>query len=158
LDLSQVLFTGNDFVIFDFEGDPDRPVSQRRTKTSPLCDVASMIRSFQYASRVVTIGPERACLLPTESDQHTASWLGVWFLWIAAAYLKAYLEKAAPGGFLPSSRLDRETLLTAYLLDKAVAEIERELAGRPDWLHVPLEGALQVLDRSKQPVEQPQPD
>jgi maltose alpha-D-glucosyltransferase / alpha-amylase len=142
--LGQVLFTGNDFVIIDFEGEPDRSISERRIKRSPLRDVASMIRSFHYASHAEIRGTQRESMSPVSGDDVRA-WLDVWYLWSAASYLKAYLAEASQGRFLPDHRDELQTLLCGYLLEEAVHELGFELNNRPDWVRIPLEGILQLL-------------
>jgi maltose alpha-D-glucosyltransferase/alpha-amylase len=144
--LGQVLFTGKDFVIIDFEGEPARPISARRIKTSPLRDVAGMLRSFHYASAAALLGPQRPSMLPPESADAVAQWLRVWYVWNAAAYLSAYLEEASKGDFLPKDREQLETLLDAYVLEKAVYELGYELNNRPTWVQIPLDGILRLLE------------
>lgn len=146
LHLGQILFTGMDFVFIDFEGEPDRPIGERRIKTSPLRDVAGMLRSFHYASHAALSGPNRDALLTSTGGQVTAPWLKVWYLWTAASYLKAYLAEAAHGNFLPENRDDVSRLLNAYLLEKAVYELGYELNNRPNWVQIPLEGILHLLE------------
>ncbi|MEX2187916.1 MAG: maltose alpha-D-glucosyltransferase [Pirellulales bacterium] len=144
--LGQALFTGKDFVIIDFEGEPARPISTRRIKTSPLRDVAGMLRSFHYAAAAALLGPQRPTTLPPESAGAVAQWLRVWYVWNAAAYLAAYLEEASRGDFLPKDREQLETLLNAYILEKAVYELGYELNNRPTWVQIPLDGILRLLD------------
>ena len=149
--LGQVLFTGKDFVLIDFEGDPERPLSERRIKTSPLKDVAGMLNSFHDAIHAVTRGPQLDALTPTDAADGINDWLKVWYRWSAAAFLKSYLEEAEPGGFLPEDRNDLNILLRAYQLDKAVSELAHEFEHRPDWMTIPMEAILQLLapgDRS----------
>ena len=148
--LGQVLFTGKDFVIIDFEGEPDRPIGERRIKASPLRDVAGMIRSFHYATHAALRDPKREALLPSAGSDDVAPWMTVWYLWSAAAYLKAYLEEVAASGILPAEPAATETLLNAYLLEKAVYELGYELNNRPDWVQIPMEGILGLLE-SRQP-------
>jgi trehalose synthase-fused probable maltokinase len=143
--LGQVLFTGKDFVIIDFEGEPDRPISERRIKASPLRDVAGMIRSFHYATHAVRCGPLAELQSPAAGGPDLAAWLSVWYTWTSAAYLKAYLAEASSGGFLPSRDEDLQTLLKAYLLEKALYELGYELNNRPTWVRIPLEGILQLM-------------
>jgi len=144
--LGQVLFTGKDFVLIDFEGEPSRTIGERRIKASPLRDVAGMLRSFHYASHVAGKRPQREALLPSASSQNVLPWLAVWYRWTAASYLKAYLAGASRGSFLPRNREELETLLNAYLLEKAVYELGYELNNRPDWVQIPLEGILHLLE------------
>jgi maltose alpha-D-glucosyltransferase/alpha-amylase len=145
--LGQVLFTGNDFVIIDFEGEPERPVSERRIKTSPLRDVAGMIRSFHYASHAAQQGgaPGAAIVQPERADG-LHKWLSVWYVWSAAAFLRAYTAAAAAANFLPQDKKEVGTLLDAYLLEKVIYELGYELNNRPDWVRIPLEGILHLLE------------
>jgi maltose alpha-D-glucosyltransferase/alpha-amylase len=140
--LGQVLYTGKDFFIIDFEGEPARPLSERRLKRSPLRDVAGMMRSFHYAGHAAiydqAVRPEdRASLLP---------WIRFWTLWVKVAFLKSYLEVAAKGAFLQQSPEELSILLSNHLLEKAVYEVGYELDNRPLWLGIPLEGILELMD------------
>ncbi|RIK82239.1 MAG: maltose alpha-D-glucosyltransferase [Planctomycetota bacterium] len=146
--LGQVLYTGKDFVIIDFEGEPARPISARRIKTSPLRDVASMLRSLHYAAAASVLGPQRPSMLPAESAGAVTEWLSAWYVWNAAAFLGAYLEEAGRGDFLPKDRGQLEMLLSAYVLEKAVYELAYELNNRPTWVQIPLDGILRLLDAS----------
>lgn len=143
--LGQILFTGRDFVIIDFEGEPDRPISQRRLKASPLRDVAGMIRSFHYAIHAVPRSPHPEGSTSGTSASDVASWLSAWYAWCASWYLEAYLAEATKDGFLPTREEDVETLLKAYLLEKGLYELGYELNNRPAWALIPLEGILQLI-------------
>jgi maltose alpha-D-glucosyltransferase/alpha-amylase len=142
--LGQVLWTGKDFVIIDFEGEPARPLSSRRLKRPPLLDVAGMIRSFHYASRVagsrlsrdLTLADEQARLDPLTT---------IWFRSISGAFLRSYFEAAADGGFLPTDRDELSALLDFLLLEKAIYEIGYEADNRPAWVDVPARGVLDLL-------------
>jgi trehalose synthase-fused probable maltokinase len=140
--LGQVLYTGRDFVIIDFEGEPLRSLEERRQKQSPLKDVAGMLRSFHYAAYAALFNR------PAEPDASTAAllekWAGAWHQWISAAFLGEYLDVAAQGDFLPRSRDNLRVLLDAYLLEKAIYELIYELNNRPDWLRIPLQGVRQL--------------
>jgi maltose alpha-D-glucosyltransferase/alpha-amylase len=145
--LGQVLYTGKDFIIIDFEGDPTRSISlnERRLRRSPLRDVASMLRSFHYAactamrSHVPGIaGPEDLAGLEPLAR--------FWSLWVAVGFLQSYLPNAAPGNFLPHTRQELTILLDAYLLWKAIYELNYELHHRLDWVQVPLWGIRQLLE------------
>src|SRR5690606_38487686 len=134
--LGQLLFTGNDFVVIDFEGEPARPLSERRIKRSPLRDVAGMIRSYHYAARaglhqrveegVVGRDPEAIAELEP--------WVDAWFQWTAASFLGGYLEATEGSSVLPENRDHLRILLDAYVLEKAVYELGYELNNRPDWV------------------------
>jgi maltose alpha-D-glucosyltransferase/alpha-amylase len=143
--LGQVLYTGKDFLIIDFEGEPTRPLSERRIKRSPLRDVAGLLRSFHYAAYATILsrdpgGAVRAQDLP---DLRPAA--RSWYLWVGAAFLKAYLDTARPCSFLPESRDELAAMLDAHLLEKAVYELGYELNSRPDWVRIPLQGILDML-------------
>jgi maltose alpha-D-glucosyltransferase / alpha-amylase len=143
--LGQVLFTGRDFAILNFEGEPSRPLSERRLKRCPLRDVAGMLRSFQYAAYGKLFEETSAGVTAPESLPALESWALYWERWISAAFLQAYLRRAQGAGFLPPSRDEREVLLDGYLLEKAIHELSYELDNRPDWLRIPLRGIRQIL-------------
>jgi maltose alpha-D-glucosyltransferase/alpha-amylase len=142
--LGQVLFTGKDFVIIDFEGEPERPVSERRIKASPLRDVAGMLRSFHYAAHAALRG-RAPSLVAEHSATSREAWAEYWTSWSSAAFLRAYLSTAREGGFLPSSERNLNSLLNAYLLEKALYELRYELNNRPDWVTIPLAGIRQLF-------------
>ncbi|MDH5364938.1 MAG: putative maltokinase, partial [Dehalococcoidia bacterium] len=146
--LGQVLYTGKDFVIIDFEGEPARPLSERRLKRSPVQDVAGMLRSFHYAAhsavrRQLTLTPRPEDDLPIL--QH---WVQYWYVWVSVAFLTSYLEVVKQAHLLPEELQQLRILLDAYLLEKAVYEVGYELNNRPDWVKVPLQGILQLMEAS----------
>jgi maltose alpha-D-glucosyltransferase/alpha-amylase len=142
--LGQVLYTGNDFVITDFEGEPSRSLNERRLRRSPLRDVAGMLRSFSYAVHsALRERNERG--LPEESDERAEAWGRFWQVWVSSIYLTSYLEEARKAGFLNATADEIELLLDVYMLEKAVYEVGYELNNRPDWLNVPLQGILELL-------------
>jgi maltose alpha-D-glucosyltransferase/alpha-amylase len=139
--LGQVLEVDGDVFFIDFEGEPARPIAERRLPQSPLRDVAGMIRSFGYAARagfktVLEATPESASILEP--------WINGWELHTAAAYLSAYLGGIDESGLLPAGA-DRDVLLRAFLLDKALYELSYELNNRPDWVDIPVDGLLRIL-------------
>jgi maltose alpha-D-glucosyltransferase/alpha-amylase len=144
--LGQVLYTGNDFVIIDFEGEPARSLSERKLKRSPLRDVAGMLRSFHYAAHSAVT--KQASLLPKPEDSLPLlhHWAQYWYTWVSAEFLNAYLDIMAQTGLLPDDPDQLKVLLDAFLLDKALYEVGYELNNRPDWLRVPLQGILQLME------------
>jgi maltose alpha-D-glucosyltransferase/alpha-amylase len=140
--LGQVLYTGRDFIIIDFEGEPARPLSERRIKRSPLRDVAGMLRSFHYASYTALFGQVPG--VRPEDFPALEPWAYFWYTWVSVAFLKAYLTTAKDEPFLPKDPIELQVLLEAFLLEKAVYELGYELNNRPDWLKVPLQGLLQL--------------
>jgi maltose alpha-D-glucosyltransferase/alpha-amylase len=142
--LGQVLVTEGDVMILDFEGEPGRPIEERRMKCSPLRDVAGMLRSFSYAA-LTAIGA--ATETRPEDAKRLAPWAGFWEAWVGATFLRAYLSATRGAGFLPPPA-DLEVLLRAYVLDKALYELAYELNHRPAWVHIPLAGLMQLRPRT----------
>ena len=142
--LGQVLHTGSDFLICDFEGEPARTLSERRLKRSPLRDVAGMLRSFSYAVQAA-LREQRESGLGEEALAQAQQWGRFWQAWSSAAFLGAYLEEAGRSRVLAVPREETELLLGVYMLEKAVYEVAYELNNRPDWLLVPLQGILELL-------------
>ncbi|HEX2123843.1 MAG TPA: maltose alpha-D-glucosyltransferase [Thermoanaerobaculia bacterium] len=143
--LGQVLYTGADFVIIDFEGEPARPLSERRIKRSALRDVAGMLRSFHYAPYAVLFGAAPGSYVRTEDLRALENGAKFWYRTVAATYLRAYLAESAEGAHLPSSSEHVDVLLSAYLIEKALYEIVYELNNRPDWVRIPVRGVLDLL-------------
>jgi maltose alpha-D-glucosyltransferase / alpha-amylase len=146
--LGQVLFTGSDFVIIDFEGEPARPLEERRKKRSPLQDVAGMLRSFHYAAYAPLLQQQTGESLTQEQLQVLGHHARYWQKWVSAAFLKTYLEVSGNSNFIPQSGEELALLLDLYLLDKAVYELGYELNNRPSWVRIPLDGILQLLQDS----------
>jgi maltose alpha-D-glucosyltransferase / alpha-amylase len=147
LNLEQILLRGDDLVIIDFEGEPRRPLGERRLKASPLLDVAGMLRSFDYAARYAlavhvddaapaTGDPGRGPL-----EQRARSW----YWWVSATFLREYLRAAEDGQSLLPQGEELPLLLDALLLEKAVYELGYELGDRPEWIEIPLRGILELL-------------
>ncbi|MPZ77220.1 MAG: maltose alpha-D-glucosyltransferase [Deltaproteobacteria bacterium] len=142
--LGQVLFTGKDFIIIDFEGEPARSVTERRLKRSPLRDVACMLRSLNYAALTKLRG---GGLRPEDAIQ-LKPWARYWNSWVSASYLKGYFAAVQPSGLIPKAREELSLLLNILLLEKAVYELSYELNNRPDWVGVPIEGILELIKSS----------
>ena len=144
--LGQVLYTGNDFIIIDFEGEPARALSERRLKRSSLRDVAGMIRSFHYAAHNALL--RQISLAPRPEDELALlqKWAQYWYVWVSAAFLTAYLNGIRQTNLVPKDSEQLKILLNAHLLERAVYEIGYELNNRPGWLKVPLQGILQLME------------
>jgi trehalose synthase-fused probable maltokinase len=137
--LGQVLYTGRDFVIIDFEGEPARPLSERRAKHAPLLDVAGMLRSFHYAASAVLF--ERRAKMD-DLDERVA---GDWHRWVCTTFLRAYRQAADTTACRLGSKAQTEELLRMYLIEKALYELGYELNNRPDWIRIPLRGLRHLL-------------
>ena len=144
--LGQVLFTGKDFVVIDFEGEPARPVQERRLKRSPLRDVAGMLRSFHYAAHTALVNEERRGIFHGDDRRFPKAWADYWCRWVSAIFLRTYLQEATAAGFLPESRSDLQLLLDTLMIEKVVYELGYELNNRPDWLGIPMQGIQDLLE------------
>jgi maltose alpha-D-glucosyltransferase / alpha-amylase len=146
LHLGQFLYTGNDFVIIDFEGEPGRPVSERKIKRSPLRDLAGMLRSFDYAVNSALFDQEAHGIVKADDLPYLEWSARLWKSWVSRVYVQAYLDSAGRSEFLPERGEELELLLNIHLLEKAVYELGYELNNRPEWLKIPLQGILQLLE------------
>jgi maltose alpha-D-glucosyltransferase/alpha-amylase len=139
--LGQVLFTGDDYVIIDFEGEPALSFSERRLKKSPFKDVAGMIRSFHYAAYGKILlnqdyrdGNMKVIEQAAEQWQH----------YISRFFLRAYMEYAGLGTNLSK---ENRILIRTFLMEKAIYELGYELNTRPDWVKIPLTGIQYLINR-----------
>ncbi len=151
--LGQVLYTGKDFVLIDFEGEPFRPLGERRIKRSPLRDVAGMIRSFDYITYAALFKQIELGTIKAEEVPQLEPWAGFWQRWVSAVYFKAYLQVVRTARLLPESDSALLILLNAHLLEKAIYEVGYEVINRPNWIKIPLRGILQLLDASRASAE-----
>ena len=143
--LGQVLRTGSDFVVIDFEGEPTRPLGERRFKTSPLRDVAGMLRSFDYATQHPLLrGSGRERIRP-EDVPALAPWARFWRQWVSSSFLRRYLRGVAGSGLVPEAREPLALLLRVLVLEKNVYEVGYELEHRPEWVGIPIRGILEIL-------------
>jgi maltose alpha-D-glucosyltransferase/alpha-amylase len=144
--LGQVLFTGNDYFIIDFEGEPGRALTERRIKRSPLIDVAGMVRSYDYAAAQTCMRLVEGMVLVPD-DQRALERAGhAWSRWIGAAFLRSYFQHAQQTAFLPASREELRVLLNALLLERAMHEVAHELNTPPNRVGVPVRGMLDILE------------
>jgi len=139
--LGQVLYTGHDFVIIDFEGEPARTLYERRLKRLALRDVAGMLRSFHYAAQASL----RTDNLSPEMLARMQPWARFWVDSVSVAFMRSYLSTAGTASFVPQAPADLELQLTTMLLEKALYELRYELNMRPDWVRIPLRGICDLL-------------
>ena len=140
--LGQVLVVRDDVFIIDFEGEPRRSLSERRMKAPAARDVAGLIRSIDYS---VTSAQERVLKNEADDDGRLAEALAVWRDEATQTFLTAYREAMSDSRLWPQDEGENDGILRFFLLEKALYEIDYELAHRPDWLRVALDGALRAL-------------
>ncbi|OIN60316.1 maltose alpha-D-glucosyltransferase [Arsenicibacter rosenii] len=132
--LGQILLTGKDLAIEDFVGDPTRSYSERRLKRSPLRDVASMIRSFYY---IAYEGIQATRQVQEADITGLLPFARLWAKGMSGFFLRAYLDTVAGCSFIPADEADRTMMLETYLLERALADLNRELTDRPEFVTVP---------------------
>ena len=137
--LGQVLVVKDDVVIIDFEGEPARTLEERRMKGTPLRDVAGMLRSFAYA--VATARRRIAERLPEISSR-----LNKELIEFSQIFVDAYMESAKDSPIWIDDEATQRRLLVMHTLSKAFYEIDYEAGNRPDWIDIPIEGVLTILD------------
>jgi maltokinase len=152
--LGQVLRVGERWIAIDFEGEPARSMEERRRITSPLRDVAGMLRSFDYAAHSpLVLGEDPDTPGPSKQELIRLGQLAqVWIQATRSAFLRAYMDRARRGEWLPERP---ELLLRAYELDKAVYEVMYEARHRPAWLTIPIGGIERLLGDGKATLESP---
>ena len=142
--LGQVLWTGKDFIIIDFEGEPARSFSERRLKRSALRDVAGMVRSFHYAAYSSIMESEFEL---RKKEGNLESWAEYWYYCVTRMFMNGYYENVGDTNFVPDNTKDFKILMETFLLEKAVYELNYELNNRPDWVLIPLRGIKTIIGR-----------
>ncbi|HTU38996.1 MAG TPA: maltose alpha-D-glucosyltransferase [Acidimicrobiales bacterium] len=148
LHLGQVLWTGKDFFIIDFEGEPSRSLGWRRLKRPAAFDLAGMIRSFHYAGQAAALRVSLEFGKTVDAGLHDKyeDWLAFWHRRVSGRFLDSYLEVSAQSPFLPSTRGQVLELLDFFRLEKALYELSYEVNSRPTWVDIPARGIADILD------------
>jgi maltose alpha-D-glucosyltransferase/alpha-amylase len=147
--LKEVLYTGKDFVIIDFEGEPERPLSERRMKRSPLRDVAGMIHSLYDASRIAFLNEVESGMVREENYHLMDQWAHFIYAWTGVVFLKQYLAIIQDSKCLPQAIQELQVLLDAYLLEKAVYELGSTLNENQTQIDIQLQRLLELLQSSR---------
>ncbi|MCB9730537.1 MAG: maltose alpha-D-glucosyltransferase [Deltaproteobacteria bacterium] len=142
LHLGQVMKAQDDFYILDFEGEPQRPLAERRVKHCVLRDVAGMLRSFDYAAWASLFAS--AAVRP-DGLQTLIPWAEQWRRPATAAFLDGYVGALEGCPSVPSDAKARDDLIALFTLEKALYEVAYEAANRPTWVRIPLEGIRRIL-------------
>jgi maltose alpha-D-glucosyltransferase / alpha-amylase len=146
--LDQVLYTGKDFVILDFEGDPGRPLSERRLKRSPLHDVAGMLDSFYYAAHAVMFGQAPGVIAKPESLDALEAWAKPWVKTVTGDFLAAYLATPGIGELLPQDPEQIRELNRIFLIDLSLRKLAFELGHAPERIRIPAHAINELLEAS----------
>jgi maltose alpha-D-glucosyltransferase/alpha-amylase len=154
LHLGQMLWVKDDIIIVDFEGEPRRPIAERRRRAPAARDVAGVIRSIDYSA---TAALDRATRLNPDEGGQLAAALEGWREQASLAFWQAYRSNLTDKRLWPADREQADRLLDFFLLEKAIYEIGYELANRPEWLRVPLKGTLRILAGKPLPASPPVP-
>jgi maltose alpha-D-glucosyltransferase/alpha-amylase len=149
--LGQVLVSSGDPYIIDFEGQPTRPLEERRAKTSPIRDVAGLLRSFDYAVAAASSRAEG----PAQNAPRKATVLDQFAAKASDAFLTTYREVHAESPRRWINEQDEAALLDLFLIEKAAYEICYEAANRPGWIGIPLHGLSRIVERIAVPVMEP---
>jgi maltose alpha-D-glucosyltransferase/alpha-amylase len=144
--LGEILYTGKDFVIIDFEGDPTRHLTERRLKRPPFYDVASMLVSFQDAAHASRLGQVPGITHPPDGLAVSTGWADLWYRWVAAAYLKGYMATMGSSPLLPATQQEAQTLLNVLSLERFISQAEQYSSQDRDGLIAPLTGILRVVE------------
>ncbi len=150
LHLGRVLHTGKDVYIVGFAGDPTRSPLEARIKRTPLRDVATMLRSFEFAVDRILYGPAGSGVLRPEDVPRLEPWGHVWERWVGSSLLRAYLQAMADTKLLPDNEQDLERLLTVSLIERSLLALEEELRFRPDHVAIPIRGLLELVENGMQ--------
>jgi maltose alpha-D-glucosyltransferase/alpha-amylase len=143
--LRQVLHSGKDFIIIDFEGDPALTLNERRLKRSALRDVVEMLQSFGFAAEVALRQEIESGILRPEQIPVMHQWSQFWTRWVRAVFLRSYLEVASQGDFLPRTNQELGVLLNVYLLERSIYSLAYELKQRPEGIEIALQQVLKIL-------------
>jgi maltose alpha-D-glucosyltransferase/alpha-amylase len=140
--LGQVMYDGNDYLILDFEGEPESSIKDRKIKHSPLKDVAGMLRSFHYAVSAKLYFSAETNELSAEKIETAVS---NWYRGVTQSFMNAYWQAMAGAPIFRTEQSELDFLLQFHLMEKAVYELGYELNARPTWVKIPLRGIQEVV-------------
>jgi maltose alpha-D-glucosyltransferase/alpha-amylase len=149
LNLHNVLYTGRDFSFVDFEGQPERPVSERRIKRSALRDVAGLLQSLFDAAHGAIYGQIPGIIQHDAAIQKLEPWAITWYGWVASELLRGYFSTPGIDDLLPPSREDSIRLLEIYVIEQSLRNISENLLARPEWIRSPVRSILNTIESQK---------
>ena len=145
--LRQILWTGREYIMNSFEGDPTKSFSERRIRRSAMRDLAAMIRSLHYAAYSNILSPEYD---QQRKEGNLEEWAENWHYYITRLYIKGYFDKAGNSDYVPKDHDDFKILMHTFLLEKALYELNYEIQNRPEWIIIPLRGIKEIIQYYKQ--------
>ena len=140
--LKQILWTGKEYIMNSFEGDPSKSFSERRIRRSAMRDLAAMIRSLHYAAYSSILSPEYS---QQRKEGNLEEWAESWHYYISRLYIKGYLDKAENKDYVPKNQEDFNILMHTFLLEKALTELNYEIENRQEWILIPLRGIKSII-------------
>ncbi|MDP9172863.1 MAG: maltose alpha-D-glucosyltransferase [Planctomycetota bacterium] len=145
--LGQVLWTGKDFIIIDFEGEPLRSMGERRLKRSPMRDVAGMVRSFDYAAWTALRRHWQLTAPDSARQARDRKGAALWAAWLSREFVRSYIVRLREvrADLVWPNLADTEVVLRCWVLEKALYEVGYELNSRPDWVDIPLRAIVGIL-------------
>jgi maltose alpha-D-glucosyltransferase/alpha-amylase len=144
--LGQTLYTGRDFVVIDFEGDPARPLSERRIKRSPLEDVAGMLDSIYHAAHAVLLGEAPGVIPKPETIQALEAWAKFWYRTVGAEFVNSYLTTPGISKLLPADLEQVRSMLRIFLMDLALRKLWFEVQQAPERVRIPARGLVELVE------------
>ena len=142
--LKQILWTGKEYIMNSFEGDPSKSFSERRIRRSAMRDLAAMIRSFHYAAYSNILSPEYD---QQRKEGNLEDWAEIWHYYISRQYLEGYFQKAGNKDYMPGKQEDFRILMHTFLLEKALTELNYEIENRQEWILIPIRGIKAILNQ-----------
>ncbi|MDR5590136.1 maltose alpha-D-glucosyltransferase [Christiangramia sp. SM2212] len=144
--LRQILWTGREYIMNSFEGDPSKSFSERRIRRSAMRDLAAMIRSLHYAAYSNILSPEYS---QQRKEGNLEEWAETWHYYISRLYIKGYFDKAGSKDYVPKDQEDFKILMHTFLLEKALIELNYEIENRPEWIIIPIRGIKAIIQHYK---------
>ena len=150
-DLRQILFTGKDFYVIDFEGEVERPLSERRIRRSPLRDVAGILQSLYFASHGALYGHVPGQVSPDAAPELLEALADRWWHWATAELVRGYLATPQISALLPATPEDIRILLDTLVIENALREIDQDVINRKERARLAVRSLLRVLDSQTHP-------
>ena len=140
-----------DVTLFDFEGDPQLHISERRIKRCPLRDVTSMLLSFGYAAQAARRQLQASDTRESAARSDIRIWGRFWYSHVSAAFTRGYWRTAGKAIYMPPSQADQQVLMDNYLLERALLDVRADISANPDLAGIPFRVILHLLNAEAEP-------